>query len=250
MGTVIKVIENGRVFDTENVSITYVKQASDLGDITKVNSSYSWKFKLPKTQNNTFILQGLGMVGDQSRVPYVKYHCQIVDNGIEIVSYGLLKVQNTGKEYQAFIQEGIIEFYDAIKTDTISDAVPDFLESIRHQSTIQNIVNSQLPGSPYRYLVADYNYIPADTTNIPTRITQVGMIPSISMDRLFLEILTIYGWTYEGLPDISDLWLTYPITKDTVDGVVLQIFDNVYSQQTIVKLPDIYIYITFQMEPF
>ena len=228
---VVRIVENGKVFDTEGLTITYVKQASDLGDITKANSSYSWSFKLPKTENNTEILLGLGMVGDISRRPYQIFHCQIVDNGIEIVAYGLLKIQSTDSEYKAFVQEGIVEFYDAIRTDTIVDAVP--LDDLTHLATIDNIVDSQLPDSPYRYVVADYNFIPPDNSGATTSMTQTAMIPSISMSYLFDEIMKTYGWTYEGLPDISNLWLTYPITKGSDDVVLLQIFSATYPTQDV-----------------
>jgi hypothetical protein len=232
MGVVIRVIENGKTFDTTGVKITYVKQASDLGDITKANSSYSWGFKLPKTKENTIILRGLGLIGDVSRIPYQKLHCQIVDNGIEIVGYGLLKIQSTSGYYKAFIQEGIIEFYDAISTETISQAIPTFLNSLTHEATIQAIISSQ-NNAFYRYIVADYNYQPADQTGTTTIIPKNSMIPSINIGKLFEQIMLSYGWTYNGLPDISNKWLTYPITKAALDPNPTIIFDSVYDPATI-----------------
>ena len=232
MGVVIRVIETGRVFDTEKVQISYTKQASDLGDITKSNSSYSWGFKLPKTKNNTAILRGLGLIGDVSRIPYQTFHCQIVDNGIEIVSYGLLKIQSTGEDYKAFIQEGIIEFYDLIKTDTISQACPEFLNSLTHEATIATIIASQT-NQFYRYVVADYNYIPADQTGPTTIIPKNSMIPSINLANLFDQIMLAYGWTYNGLPDISNQWLTYPITKAAIDPAPTIILDINYDSAQI-----------------
>ncbi|MDB9980508.1 hypothetical protein OAD61_00200 [bacterium] len=227
MGVVIRVIETGKVFDTTGVSITYTKQASDLGDITKANSSYSWGFKMPKTKNNTSILRGLGLIGDVSRIPYETYHCQIVDNGIEIVSYGLLKIQSTGDDYKAFVQEGIVEFYDLIKTDTISQAIPEFLDSLLHEATISTIIASQV-NEFYRYVVADYNYTPADQTGTTTIIPKNSMIPSINLFHLFDQIMLSYGWTYNGLPDITNQWLTYPITKAAIDPAPTIILDAVY----------------------
>lgn len=232
MGVVIRVIETGRIFDTTGVAITYTKQSSDLGDITKANSSYSWGFKMPKTKNNTSILRGLGLIGDVSRIPYQTYHCQIVDNGIEIVSYGLLKIQSTGDDYKAFVQEGIVEFYDLIKTDTISQAIPEFLDSLLHQATIPVIIASQL-NNFYRYVVADYNYTPADQTGTTTIIPKNSMIPSINLFHLFDQIMLSYGWTYNGLPDITNQWLTYPITKAAIDPAPTIIFDAVYDSATI-----------------
>jgi len=216
MGVVIRVIETGRIFDTDKVQISYTKQASDLGDITKANSSYSWNFKLPKTKNNTSILRGLGLIGDVSRIPYQIFHCQIVDNGIEIVSYGLLKIQSTGKDYKAYIQEGIIEFYDLIKTETISQAVPDYLDSLLHSADIPTIIASQSNGF-YRYVIANYNYIPADNTGSTTIIPKNSLIPSLNLQNLFDQIMLAYGWSYNGLPDLSNQWLTYPITKESID---------------------------------
>jgi len=226
---VIKLIETGQEFDTTGVKITYVKQNGDLGDITKANTSFTWGFKMPKTKRNTEILKGLGMIGDLSNAPYIKIYCSIVDNGVEIVQQGLLKVKETSKEYKAYVQDGIIEFYNEVKVDTISGVLD--LESLRHQNTIDTIIASQ-QYQDYRYIIADYNYQKQDLHNGITNLRQVGLIPSVSFKFLWDKIFKHYGWTYSGNFDLTNDWLSYPTVKDfeTIEGdVVLYI---PYSNQT------------------
>ncbi|MDB9972285.1 hypothetical protein OAE09_06480 [Alphaproteobacteria bacterium] len=80
----------------------------------------------------------------------------------------------------------------------------------------------------YRYVVADYNYTPADQTGTTTIIPKNSMIPSINLFHLFDQIMLSYGWTYNGLPDITNQWLTYPITKAAIDPAPTIILDAVY----------------------
>ena len=43
----------GQILEAKDADITYVKTAGDLGELTSVNSSYSWTMKFPKTPQNT-----------------------------------------------------------------------------------------------------------------------------------------------------------------------------------------------------
>lgn len=227
---VVRMNDTGKFLDTEGVKITYVKQTSDIGDISKANTSYSWGFKLPKTHYNSRQLQGLGMIGDLSQKPYEKQYVSIIDNGVEIVSQGLLKITETTDEYKAHVQDGIIEFYNEIKTDTIAEALD--LSDIRHQSTINNMIASQTNPN-YRYLVADYNYQKQDDLGGITNLMQLGMIPSVNMGYLWDKIFEHYGWTYSGSFKLNNSWMLYPSTKDIEVAEGIQVLFVEYPNQII-----------------
>ena len=58
----VRIKETGRVLDTTG-NITFTFQQSDIGDVTAINSSYSWTIRFPKTPTNNDIFKLLGNCG-------------------------------------------------------------------------------------------------------------------------------------------------------------------------------------------
>src|SRR5690606_3688676 len=158
----------GQILEAKYADITYVKTAGDLGELTSVNSSYSWTMKFPKTPQNTQALDGLGLVGSGSRRPYEKIYCNLLDNGYPIAIKGLLNVKETREDYNIFIQEGFVDFLKDIKNSTIGESLD--LSELDHTRNYESIVGSFGLNLPYAYLVADVNggYLlnEANTTNL------------------------------------------------------------------------------------
>ena len=204
----VQIIGTDDELDLLDGRVTYVKQAADIGEITKVNTSYSWGMKFPKTPNNTRILEGLGIAGDTSTAPYRKIYCNILDNGLPIVNKGLLKIRGTeGDEYKAYVQDGIIDFFTDISTDKISDVLD--LSALDHENTVANIIAS-FTGNIYRYVIASYNGPPLANVGTTTNLNPFGMVPSINIEYLWDALFDYYGWTYSGDINLSGLWMTYP----------------------------------------
>jgi len=105
---IIELIETGQLIDFEDAKITYIKQVAEIGDVTKLNSSYSWSMKFPKTPNNSMAFDGLGVRNSTSEFPYRKNYVNVYDNGIVIVRKGLLSVKETAEDYKAYIQDGLL----------------------------------------------------------------------------------------------------------------------------------------------
>ena len=198
---------NGQKIDILDTKIKYVKQNSDLADVTKVNASYSYSLTAPKTIRNTRTFKGLGLVGDTSDTPYIKNQTKLTDNGAVVVSNGISYVKETSTDYKLFIQDGVIDFFRRIENKTLGrDLTLTELEHEKNESTI--IASWENPN--YRYLITDYNgqLVKDFGINIDYQI------PSINAKYLLDKIMAFAGYTYEGIPSIIDDWISYPTAPE------------------------------------
>lgn len=208
----VQIYGTDKILDVLDAEITYIKTAGDLGELTNLNSSYSWSMKFPKTPNNTQILDGLGMVGSGSRKPYEKIYVNLLENGYPIVTKGILNIKDTGENYGAYIQDGIIDFIKDINTDTVGDALD--LSELNHERSYPNILVSLDLSLPYAYLIADVNgkYLPNESST--TNLDSAYMSPYANIKYIFDKIFETYDWTYEMDSEIetslSESWMSYP----------------------------------------
>ena len=209
-------------------NVTYVKKVSDIGDITKANSSFSWQITFPKTPNNVKIFQGLGIAGSSSRIPYKKIVCQILDNGVIIEPNGnLIITESTEEEYKGHVKAGIIDFLHDISNDKISDIID--LSDLGHLNTPSNIINTFNNDTPYKYIVANYNGQKMADIGGVTNLNPFSLVPSINVKYLWDKIFDYYGWSYSGNFNLSDIWMTYPNAigySDSEAATVLQVIYN------------------------
>lgn len=218
--------------EAQNESVTYIKTSGDLSDISKVNSSYSWSMKFPKSPNNTRVLGGLGLVGSNTSAPYTKIYCNLLDNGFPIVEKGLLNIKETsGDYYSIYIQEGFVDFLRDIKNDTLSDLD---LSELDHERNYQVITDSFDLSKPYSYLIADVNgaYLPNEsgTTNLKSSF----MSPFANAGYIWDLIFDNYGWSYNvnnnTLTSIRDTWMSYPseviVSDNLLDEAALLTSEN------------------------
>lgn len=77
--------------------VNYTKMVSDIGDISKVNTSFTWSLRFPKTPRNTMALDGLGINGSESTKPYETIKVALIENGFPILRNGNLQITETNK---------------------------------------------------------------------------------------------------------------------------------------------------------
>lgn len=207
----VRILETGEALDVIG-DVNYTKMVADIGDIEKVNTSRSWTLKFPKTPNNGRIMQGIGLVGALSDAPYRTIKVAILDNGFTVVSNGNLQITETTKnEYKGNIKDGVIDFYNAISDKALGDLN---LTAINHDNTRQAIIDSWTTNLPYKYLVANYNgQFLADVGGV-SNFSNTSLVPSVNVKWLFDKVFSEHGWTYEGLPDINETWLSYPLNDN------------------------------------
>ena len=203
----IEILINNETLEGGPDGIQYVKQVNDLADVRTVNSSYSYSLDFPKTEKNTKTLKGLGLIGSTSKIPYQKNPTQIIDNGDMIVSDGRATVKNTDDKYKLIVQDGIVDFFRTIENKSIGNDLD--LSELSHAKNDVNIVAS-FTNPNYRYLISEYN----GWTVKDNVINPDYQVPSINNLYIFNKIMDYAGYTYEGLPDISTDWTTFPTPPD------------------------------------
>lgn len=232
----VRIKDTGRVLDTTG-NITFTFQQADVGDITTINSSYSWTIRFPKTPTNNAVFKLLGISGSDSLVPYTRTVCEILENGVMIEPNGnLIITEVTDKEYKGHIKAGIIDFLQALANDNISDVID--LSSLAHLNTPVNIIDSFTADLPYKYIVAYYNgQLLADEAGL-SNLNPFALVPCIDVKYLWDKIFQKYGWTYSGL-DLTGLWMTYPnaIGYDTQGAVEVVDGDYTYKYKYVYNVP-------------
>lgn len=215
----IQLASSGEMLEIQG-SLKFTFQNSEIGDISKINSNWSWVFDIPQTPLNVSALNGLGLIGSTSFAPYQSIECSLLHQTDVIVKSAKLKIHSydrSQKRYKATLSSGIVDFFDLIGDDKLQDVLAvASSDGLRHSKTLTNIVNSWTGSAPYRYIIADYNgkinsdpdYVDFDSTYL---------VPSANVKWLVGKIFDNYGWTYVGLPDIDKDWMTYDILADDVN---------------------------------
>ncbi len=212
----VEVIINGVSIDLISKSVKYTKQVNDLADISTVNTSFTYSIIADKTPKNTQLFQGLGLIGDTSKIPYTKNITQLIDNGTVLINKGISTVKKTGEDYQLHIQDGIIEVFKLLENKTIGrDLELSELIHIKNAASIIDTWNNlNLEYIPYRYLIADYN----GNTEEAGEINASYQIPSVSIKYLWDKIFESLGYTYSGnFNFINDKYMTYPKPPEIIE---------------------------------
>ncbi len=203
----VVIINTGERLDVEG-GIKYTFQTSEIGNISEVNSSWGWSMKFPKSINNIQIFEGLGLVGSTSGIPYMLIEVSVNYSGVPIVEKGNLKITETlEKEYKGHVVSGIVDFFNNIKNTTLENIVGG-QGNLSHDKTLQTVVDSWTGSDPYRYIIADYNgELNADASYTDFKVAY--LTPSVNVKWLMDLIFTTFGWTYTGLENIDEDWMTY-----------------------------------------
>lgn len=194
--------------------VNYTKMVSDIGDISKINTSFTWSLRFPKTPRNAMALDGLGINGSESTKPYETIKVALIENGFPILRNGNLQITETNKtEYVGNIKDGIIDFFNSMGDESLADLD---ISELDHNNTVSEIlatwddINNNLP---YKYLLANYNgkFLP-DLFGM-TNFSNTSLIPSAKASYLLDKIFEKHGWTYSGL-NVEDTYLSYPLNSD------------------------------------
>ncbi|MNK80628.1 hypothetical protein D3C87_1003510 [compost metagenome] len=218
---------NGQLADLDaGQVIAQTKQVNDLNSLENRQTSYTNKFKLPKTANNILIMDFLTLAGNKSNIPYQKNECSLYNDSGECFVYkGWAVVTDGGENYEVVVYDGIIDLYKMIENTSL--AALD-LSGLNHTKNFESIINSwdATYGKPYRYILADYN----GNTGRPNTI--IGgpsifidhLIPSVNVAWLWAQIFATYSVTYSGsifdTQEFKNLWMTYPNGIDAEDAVI------------------------------
>ena len=118
----IEIIINDEWVDlSPDTVVALTRQANDVGDIQNRQSDFTNTFSLPKTQKNLRIFDYINNIHSENGFPYTQPTCKILVEGIEIVSSGIVNVDNVGETIDITILTGNGNFFNIIKDKSIRE---------------------------------------------------------------------------------------------------------------------------------
>lgn len=211
----VELLINGSPLDLPDKGneIKYTKRISDIFSVSNVSVSFTNSFNVPKTATNTQIFEQLGLIGNNSSIPYSKVDATLKKDGIDIVRRGWLQVKESSDNYKVGIIDGMIDFFKAIENKTLGSDLN--LSEFNHVKDFDTVINSMNPSStlPYKYVVADYNGENHGFANGHYGINIDYLIPSFDCRRIMDIIFQTYGFTYDmaDIPYLNNFFITYPL---------------------------------------
>lgn len=199
----------GQEIEIKGVDIAQTKQANDIASVETRQTNYTNSFSIPRTAKNIRTLSDLGIIGNDSNVPYQKNEAYLyADSGECLVYKGWAVFSDTTDNFKCNIYDGNLEIYKAIENKTLADLD---LTDLQHSKTLAEVTSTFDDSKPYKYILADYNGKALYDTN---KINIDYLIPSVKASWL-IEAIELYtgfnlNGSYRTNPDFTNLYLTYP----------------------------------------
>lgn len=240
----MRLIING--YDIElnpNAVIARTLQVNDIGSVSTRQASYTNTFNLPKTANNTKAFQMLGIVGNNSDIPYQKNECYLYsDSGESIVYKGWALITETSKEFKCNIYDGVVDLYKSIENKSLADLD---LSLLAHDKTIASVSQSQDLSKPYVYILADYN----GKAQHLNEINIDYLVPSVKCSWILEKIEEFTGAAITGAfktnDDFTNLYLTYPKASPPTVGASILISNDLINGKSSTSYFDRYVPVKF-----
>lgn len=158
---------------TDDSPIALTFQINNLAEVKNQQGNTSNQFKLPLTQHNRQILGFPDDVAFTNNLPYTQYAAKLVQDGMEIIPYGLAELNSVDNDTASItVLSGNVDFFDAIdgKIYEAGDKTSIWYNkewvNYDHTWTLDNVVNSQTKTEGWIWPVVDYGKINPDNTEI------------------------------------------------------------------------------------
>lgn len=184
-------------------------QVNDIANLSNRQANFTPTFSIPRTAKNIRSFQKLGIVGNNSALPYQRNNAYYYSDSGECLIYnGWAIVTATEKDYRCNVYDGAIDLYKAIENQTLGQ-LP--LTELNHIKNLTNVIASFNGSTTYKYIVADYNGKMLYDTN---KINIDYLVPSVPVSYLWDKVFDYYGYTYEGSVfdtfAFQNLYMTFP----------------------------------------
>jgi hypothetical protein len=213
----MRLIINGNQIELDpSVTIARTLQVNDIGSPETRQASYTNTFNIPRTAANVKTFKMLGIIGNNSNIPYQKNEAYLYDDtGFCLVYKGWAVINETSNTFKCNIFDGVIDFYKAIENKTLADLN---LTALAHDKTPAEVVSTQNLSKPYVYVLADYN----GKVKTGSHINSDYLVPSVKVPWLWEKIEAFTGYQLNGSfktnPDFTNLLLTYPKAVPPIVG--------------------------------
>lgn len=159
--------------DDSPIALTF--QINNLAEVKNQQGNTSNQFKLPLTQRNRQILGFPDDVAFATSLPYDNYQAKIIQDGLEIVPYGLAVLNSVDNDTAAVtVLSGNVDFFDAldVKIYDMGDSTTPIgaqkaFAPFTHPWNVQSVVSSQTKTEGWIWPVVDYGLMPLDYINNP-----------------------------------------------------------------------------------
>lgn len=203
------IINNIQIELEPSKPIARTLQVNDIASLNNRQANFTPTFSIPRTANNIRAFSMLGIVGNNSNIPYQRNEAYYyAENGECLIYKGWAIITATDKEFKCNLYDGAIDFYKAIENDTLA-SLP--LDEINHVKTLDNVIDSFNGLTTYKYILADYN---GKALYGGSKINIDYLVPSVPISYLWDKIFEYYGFTYVGEVfnkfDFQNLFLTFP----------------------------------------
>ncbi len=167
----IQLYLNDQLVDLSNdIPIALTFQINNLAEVQNQQGNTSNQFKLPLTQRNRQILGFPDDVAVATNLPYQKYQAKIIQDGLEIIPYGIGELNDIDQDTARItILSGNVDFFDAIEgklydmgdsTSVWSNYGQNLVwKPYDHLWTLDNVADSQTTTEGWIYPVIDYGNI-------------------------------------------------------------------------------------------
>lgn len=187
---------NGLKVEKPQKAVSLNLQINDLGELKDRQSDFTDRFKLELTPRNISIMEYLGIVGNQSTVPYRNISAKWVVDGVELISEGRAIVKsviekNELKQYDVHIYNNNIDFFNAIEGKSIREL--DWSD-INHKASYIDMIQSLNGTKDYIYAIAGY----AGKIPVQNNFDLKYMLPSVFFHAIWRRIWSEAGFTYTG----------------------------------------------------
>jgi hypothetical protein len=209
------------------------KQVNNVAELQDRQSDFTAQFKIRKTRAMRALFELSGEVGANSAFPYVQHSCKLVQDGIEIITGGLLSLTKSDDQYYyVAIYSGNKSFFDATSKLKLNQLT---LTTANHTWDIAAMAASHTSDLDYLYPVCepsdDGGYLPL--ADIGNTVTILGdkVWPFVRAKAVFDEIFSNAGYTPQGAilsnPKFLALWMPIVSRKATgADKYKYSLYNN------------------------
>jgi len=194
-----------------NSEIVQTFQLNSIADIESRQTSYTNKFKIPKTPKNVLICNYLDITGkkynnniNSGQFPYDLPKVQLIENGIEILSNGYASIIDSIPGYYNMVIYGAEKsFYEKLKGVTLQDTFPDLNFDFTKANINANISNNNIFTFEYSGYHADmtaeiYDWNDIQNGAVPEVYIEVKkMTPLFFVKDLFENIFAYAGYSLD-----------------------------------------------------
>ncbi|MBD1394600.1 hypothetical protein [Mucilaginibacter glaciei] len=179
--------------DDSPIALTF--QINNLAEVKNQQGNTSNQFKLPLTQRNRQILGFPDDVAFATAAPYDNYEAKIVQDGLEIIPYGLATLNGIEQDNANItILSGNVDFFDAISgklydmgDETTAYGANHPFKKWEHNWNVANVVASQTHTEGWIWPVVDYGnllYNFAGQCEVNVRYLRPGFFIKTAIDML------------------------------------------------------------------